>query len=62
MPVVLTPADDGYKPEYQPGVRAPQCPIGTGKLANNEPDAPTDLVHVLLGNKMSSHKVPPSSL
>lgn len=35
---MITPADDGYKPEYQPGVLAPQCSIGTGGLANNVPD------------------------
>ena len=62
VPVVVTPADDGYKPEYQPGVLAPQCPMGTGQLANNEPDPSINLVHVALGNKISSHEVPTSSL
>lgn len=62
MPVLLTPVDDGCKPEYQPDVLAPQCPIGTGQLANNEPDPPRNRVHVELGNQISSHEVPPSSL
>ena len=62
LQVSVTPVDGGYKPEYHPGVLAPQCPTGTGQLANNEPDFPINLVHVVLGNKISSHEVPPLSL
>jgi|SRR5579871_861294 len=62
LPDVVSPTIDGYTPEYQPGEVAAQCRIGIGQLANLVPDEPINRTHVVTGNRISSHLVPPFSL